>query len=167
MGALALFGVPPEEYWPYDTTKFDREPPTFCYAFAQSYQAIKFYRLEDPPNTPKDSLLNRIKTNLAAGLPSMPSVFGFTVYSSPCPGRYDWTVVAVEGDESALKISRTARPPDPDAVPPPPGRGTDQLFEIRAKSPGCAVVRLEQRRPFAPEESPIDERVLDATVGVS
>jgi C1A family cysteine protease len=78
MGALALFGVPPEEYWPYDVTKFDREPPTFCYAFAQSYQAIKFYRL-DPPNTPKDSLLNRIKTNLSASLPSM---FGFTVYSS-------------------------------------------------------------------------------------
>ena len=78
MGALALFGVPPEEYWPYDVAKFDREPPTFCYAFAQSYQAIKYYRL-DPPNTPKEMVLSRIKANLSANLPSM---FGFTVYSS-------------------------------------------------------------------------------------
>ena len=78
MGALVLFGVPPEEYWPYNIAEFDMEPPPFCYAFAQNYQAIKFYRL-DPPNTSKDSLLDRIKTNLAANLPSM---FGFTVYSS-------------------------------------------------------------------------------------
>jgi len=78
MGALALFGVPPEEYWPYNIKDFDVEPPAFCYGYAQSYQAIKYYRL-DPPGTAPDVLLNRIKTNLAAGLPSM---FGFTVYTS-------------------------------------------------------------------------------------
>ncbi len=78
MGALVLFGVPPEEYWPYIVADFDLEPPAFCYAFAQSYQAIKYYRL-DPPGTSPDVLLNRIKTNLSAGLPSM---FGFTVYTS-------------------------------------------------------------------------------------
>ena len=78
MGALVLFGVPPEEYWPYVTADFDKEPPAFCYAFAQSFQAISYYRL-DPSGTPKDKLLNRIKTNLSGGLPSM---FGFTVYSS-------------------------------------------------------------------------------------
>ncbi len=78
MGALTLFGVPPEEYWPYNVEDFDVEPPAFCYGFAQNYQAIKYYRL-DPPGTSPVDLLNRIKTNLAAGLPSM---FGFTVYSS-------------------------------------------------------------------------------------
>lgn len=78
MGALALFGVPPEEYWPYNVKDFDVEPPAFCYGFAQNYQAIKYYRL-DPPGTSADVLLNRIKSNLGAGLPSM---FGFTVYSS-------------------------------------------------------------------------------------
>lgn len=78
MAALALFGVPPENYWPYDIAKFDEEPPPFCYAFAQNYQAIEYYRL-DSSGTSFDELLNRIKTNLAAGLPSM---FGFTVYSS-------------------------------------------------------------------------------------
>jgi len=78
MGALVLFGVPPEEYWPYVIADFDKEPSAFCYAFAQNYQAISYYRL-DPSGTAKDVLLTRIKTNLAAGLPSM---FGFTVYSS-------------------------------------------------------------------------------------
>ncbi|MCU0568654.1 MAG: hypothetical protein MUF49_18910 [Oculatellaceae cyanobacterium Prado106] len=80
MGALALFGVPPEEYWPYtdDSKKFDEEPPAFCYAFAQNYQAIKYFRL-DPPDCPLDKVLIRIKTNLAAGLPLM---FGFSVYDS-------------------------------------------------------------------------------------
>jgi len=49
MGAMVLFGVPPEEYWPYtdDEEEFDREPPAFCYAFAQNYQAITYFR-HDP-----------------------------------------------------------------------------------------------------------------------
>jgi len=78
MGALVLFGVPPEEYWPYKIADFDKEPPAFCYAFAQAYQAMNYYRL-DPPGTAPADLLNRIKTNLSASLPAM---FGFTVYSS-------------------------------------------------------------------------------------
>ncbi len=78
MGALVLFGVPPEEYWRYVIPDFDKEPPAFCYAFAQSYQAITYYRL-DPFGPPKNVLLDRIKTYLSAGLPSM---FGLTVFSS-------------------------------------------------------------------------------------
>ncbi len=78
MGAMVLFGVPPEEYWPYLIADFDKEPTAFCYAFAQDYQTIKYFR-HDPPGTAKPDLLNSIKTNLASGLPSM---FGFTVYSS-------------------------------------------------------------------------------------
>ncbi len=78
MQALVAFGVPPEEYWPYDIGQFDIEPSAFCYAFAQDYKAIQYYRL-DPAGTRPDELLLRIKTNLSAGLPSM---FGFTVFSS-------------------------------------------------------------------------------------
>jgi C1A family cysteine protease len=78
MGALTLFGLPPEEYWPYNPADFEKEPPAFCYAFAQNYQAISFYRF-DPPGTSASNLLKQIKANLAASLPSM---FGFTVYSS-------------------------------------------------------------------------------------
>lgn len=78
MGALTLFGVPPEEYWPYDVDGFDEEPPAFCYAFAQNYQSVKYLRL-DPPGTDGKGLLAQIKGNLAAGMPAM---FGFTCYSS-------------------------------------------------------------------------------------
>ncbi len=82
MGALVLFGVPPEEYWPYKTADYEKEPPAFCYAFAQNYQAINYYRL-DPPEITKSALLTKIKTNLAGNLPSM---FGFTVFSSYTQG---------------------------------------------------------------------------------
>jgi C1A family cysteine protease len=78
MGALVLFGVPPEEYWPYVVDDYEKEPSGFCYAFAQNYQAISYYRL-DPPGTSATALLDQIKTNLAA---SLPAIFGFTVYNS-------------------------------------------------------------------------------------
>lgn len=118
MGALVLFGVPPEEYWPYNVEDFDVEPPAFCYSFAQNYQAIKYYRL-DPPGTSPEALLNRIKANLAAGLPSM---FGFTVYTSiaqadgndgkipyPTPGERieGGHAVAAFGYDDTMKIKNT------------------------------------------------------------
>lgn len=77
MGALVLFGVPPEEYWPYKIADFDKEPPAFCYSFAQNYQAIKYLRLDSGV---KESLLvKKLKTYLNQGIPS---IFGFTVYDS-------------------------------------------------------------------------------------
>lgn len=78
MGALALFGVVPEEYWPYVASDFDKEPSAFCYSFAQNYQAITYYKVDKPLAKPEE-ILNAIKTNLAAGIPAM---FGITVYSS-------------------------------------------------------------------------------------
>jgi C1A family cysteine protease len=80
IGAMVLFGVPPEEYWPYSDSpeRFDAEPPAFCYSFAQNYKTIKYYR-HDPPSASAGAVLQRLKTYLAAGHPAM---FGFTVYSS-------------------------------------------------------------------------------------
>ena len=45
MGAMVLFGVPPEEYWAYSDQgdKFDQEPSSFCYALAQNYQTLKYF----------------------------------------------------------------------------------------------------------------------------
>lgn len=79
MQAMVLFGIPPEEHWPYDIAAFDVEPTPFCYAFAQNYRSIQYYRLDPPGQEDPEPLLARIKTNLAAKLPSM---FGFTVYAS-------------------------------------------------------------------------------------
>jgi len=80
MGAMVLFGVPPEEYWPYreDEKEFDQEPPAFCYAFAQNYQTVKYFR-HDPPETKAEEILRKVKAYLFKGHPAM---FGFTVYSS-------------------------------------------------------------------------------------
>ena len=80
IGAMVLFGVPPEEYWPYSDAaeNFDSEPPAFCYSFAQNYKTIKYYR-HDPPSAAPGDVLNQMRTYLAAGHPAM---FGFTVYSS-------------------------------------------------------------------------------------
>lgn len=120
MGALVLFGVPPEEYWPYRVTNFDKEPSAFCYAFAQNYQPMSYYRL-DPPGTTPNELLTRIKTNLAAGLPSM---FGFTVYSSivqandtdgkiPYPTKGDKIegghAIVAAGYDDKMKIKNTSQ----------------------------------------------------------
>lgn len=78
MKAMALFGVPPEDYCPYKTENFDEEPGPFCYAFASNYQSINYYRL-DLPGLSRKMLLDQIKTNIAKEQPTM---FGFTVYSS-------------------------------------------------------------------------------------
>ncbi len=78
MGAMAMFGIPLEKYWPYVTAKFDVEPSAFLYNFGENYKALQYVRL-DPPGTSSSTLLANIKTNIAAGIPSM---FGFTVYDS-------------------------------------------------------------------------------------
>ncbi len=128
MGAMALFGVPPERYWRYTTARpgpvapqpeahFDLEPPAFCYQFADAFKAIRYFRL-DQAGISMDNLRDRIKAYIAAGLPSM---FGFTVYSSinqagttgkipfPCPGEGvagGHAVVAVGYDDS-IRIENT------------------------------------------------------------
>jgi len=84
MKAMVLFGVPPEKYWAYKISRYEEEPTSFCYAFAQSYQAVKYYRL-DPPGTDPTKALSEIKKSLAAQFPVM---FGFSVYTS-MPGVGD------------------------------------------------------------------------------
>jgi C1A family cysteine protease len=118
MAALVLFGLPPEKYWPYIVANFDNEPSSFLYAFAENFKSISYYRL-DPSGTTPLNLLSRIKLYLAAGLPSM---FGFTVYSSytqanqtgkfpyPMPGESvvgGHAIVAV-GYDDTMKIKNTS-----------------------------------------------------------
>jgi C1A family cysteine protease len=93
--AMVVFGVPPDTYWRYDNVNFDDEPTPFCYSFAQNYQALNYFRL-DQQDVMGDELLVRIKIALAAGFPC---AFGFTLHESiyddfnvkrgyiPYPGR--------------------------------------------------------------------------------
>lgn len=78
MGALALIGVAPEQFWPYDISTFDEEPSGFLYALAHNYEALKYYRLDPAGSTPADTLAT-VKGSLAAKIPCM---FGWSVYSS-------------------------------------------------------------------------------------
>jgi C1A family cysteine protease len=108
MGAMTLFGVPPEEFWPYtdSETEFDLEPPAFCYSFAQNYQALTYYRL-DPPNVESAPLLASIKAHLASQLPA---IFGFAVYGSIVEasesGRIPFPVAGdrVEGGHAVMAV---------------------------------------------------------------
>jgi C1A family cysteine protease len=85
MQALAMFGAPPEEYWPYYAPLVDVEPSAFHYSFASNYRALTYYRC-DPPRTTEDELLDRIKSHLHANLPLM---FGFIVFPSSFQALYN------------------------------------------------------------------------------
>ncbi|MEO8086880.1 MAG: C1 family peptidase [Bacteroidota bacterium] len=117
MGAMALFGIPPEEFWPYDINNFDEEPSSFCYAYGQNYQAISYCRLDQTGLTQAE-ILESIKLSTAAGLPAM---FGFTVYDSiyqaeatggiPFPTPTDEIIgghaVAIAGYDDNMSITNT------------------------------------------------------------
>ncbi len=167
MGAMVLFGVPPEEHWRYTDAPeaFDREPPAFCYAFAQNYQAIKYFR-HDPPGSKAADVLERIRAGLAAGHPAM---FGFTVYDSitqadatgriPFPGPRErieggHAVVAV-GYDDKMKIenrgggsgtggAKDARGTVRAAGAPRPGKGNILQGAVKAAGPtttGAFLIR--------------------------
>ena len=76
--ALRVFGVPPEESWPYDLSKLNEEPPAWCYSQARNYRASSYLKL-DRPNMTKRALLAQIKVFVYAGLPV---IFGFSIHES-------------------------------------------------------------------------------------
>lgn len=78
MAAMALFGLPPEKYWPYVEDQFNTEPTAFMYSYAQNFQAVLYYRV-DAKGLRGQPLLDKIKDNLRNGLPM---IFGFTCFTS-------------------------------------------------------------------------------------
>ena len=98
MGAMRIFGVPPEEHWPYQIADYDKEPPAYCYAYAQNFQAMWYYRL-DPAGTNPSDLLATVKSLVARGLPAM---FGFTVFDSISQARPDGKIPFPSRGEKVL-----------------------------------------------------------------
>lgn len=96
--ALRLFGVPPEEYWPYDPEQFDVEPAAFHYAFGANYKATKFARLDQYDLPPKD-VLCEIKRQIAQG---QTVAFGFSVFESIKSPRVLGEVPFPEGKTAKL-----------------------------------------------------------------
>jgi C1A family cysteine protease len=70
--------APPEEWWPYNPSLLDVEPPAYCYGLAANYKAQTYFRL-DPAGVSREELLVRIKTALVANFPLM---FGFIIFPS-------------------------------------------------------------------------------------
>jgi C1A family cysteine protease len=121
MGALVLCGIADEKFWPYTDADpaFDQEPPSFVYAVANNYQAVRYF-CHDPlgANVPASSVLDSVKNYLAAGVPSMFGFYGFPSFESsdvlggipyPCPGEQaEWghAIVAV-GYDDRKKITNT------------------------------------------------------------
>jgi len=118
-----LVGNDTEKYWRYVISDFDVEPSAFLYTFGQSFQAIRYFRL-DPPGTAKSALLDKIKYLISAKFPSM---FGFTVYNSisqasstgmipfPVPGDKavgGHAIVAVGFDDGKIVWNRHPFRPD-------------------------------------------------------
>jgi C1A family cysteine protease len=115
MGALVLCGIPDEKYWPYTDAdpQFDQEPPSFVYAVADNYKAVRFF-CHDPAgsNLPGKTVLENVKKYLAAGIPSIFGFWGFASFEStdvsggipyPCPNeRAQWghAIVAVGYDNN-------------------------------------------------------------------
>ena len=118
LGNESFCGVPPEKYWMYTDKDpdFDKEPPSFVYAIADNYEALKYF-CHDPigKNMPPTTILVNIKKHLAAGVPSMFGFFGFSSFDQsnimggipyPCPGEQaEWghAIVAV-GYDNKIKI---------------------------------------------------------------
>lgn len=98
IGALALFGAPPERFCPYEPELYDEEPSAFCYTLGQNFQAISYYRL-DPPGTSAQAVLDAVKRHLSS---EMPSMFGFTVYSSISKAAATGDIPFPSGTESVV-----------------------------------------------------------------
>jgi len=121
IGSITLFGVPPERYWPYNIPDFDKEPPAFVYALANDYQAMKYF-CHDPlgANVPTPTVVQSIKTYLAAGVPSVFGFWGFDSFNDtnvkggipfPCPNETEakWghaTVAVGYDDKKKIKNTR-------------------------------------------------------------
>lgn len=120
MGAIALCGVAPEEYWKYTDSDpdFDLEPPSFVYSIAKKYEACKYF-CHDPLTTRPDpsAVLDNVKRYLAAGVPAMFGFYGFSSFEQtsipggiafPCKDeRPEWghAVVAVGYDDNVNVIN--------------------------------------------------------------
>ena len=121
MGALVLCGIPDEKYWPYTDAdpEFDREPPSFVYAVADNYKAVRFF-CHDPSgaNLPGKTVLDNVKKYLVAGIPSMFGFWGFPSFENadvkggipyPCPdeqAQWGHAIIAV-GYDDGKKIKNT------------------------------------------------------------
>lgn len=76
MGALRIFGAPPEEMWPFDLNQMEAEPPARAYAMADDFRGTSYLRI-DAQGVLLDEALSTTKAMIAL---KVPVLCGFTVY---------------------------------------------------------------------------------------
>ena len=125
MGALVLFGVPHEKYFPYTDKKerVDEEPSAFIYGMADNFEALEYF-CHDPKgaNKPGSEVLYTVKKYIAAGAPSMFGFYGFPSFGHsnvaggiPFPGNNEkaqWghaIVACGYDDEKVIKNTKTGQ----------------------------------------------------------
>lgn len=104
MKALAIFGVPPEEVYPYEVEKLDEEPSAFCYTYAARYRAIEYHRI-DAQNRTKPVVLQQLKANIAASFPVM---FTMIFYPGCKEQALDTGKIPYPSDAEIEKFGRSA-----------------------------------------------------------
>jgi len=73
--AIRIFGVPPEQEWPYIPDRIEDEPEGYHYSFASNFKAVVYTRL-DSVGLEGTAVLDNVKRSLLDGFPV---VFGFPV----------------------------------------------------------------------------------------
>ena len=108
LGAMRLFGIPYEEYWPYndDPNLFDKMPDPWLWSFAQNFQSIKQFRVDFSPDG--DDNIQRMKEYLTKGFVLN---FGFVVFTSQIDARSNGGIIPypsigekVEGGHAVLIV---------------------------------------------------------------
>lgn len=84
MHVLRRIGVPEENYYPYDTTKFTQAPDSFAYNFADEFRSISNWRL-DVDGIKSDELVALIEKMLTFGISI---AFGMSVYQKAWSQSY-------------------------------------------------------------------------------
>ena len=81
------------------------------------------------------------------------------------PGRgtagYVWVVAVSPADGDVVGVSESE---GGDGDVGPPGASREHSFVLAARSPGRAVVRFEQRRPWEPDAEPLESRDVEVVV---
>ena len=100
---LTQVGVPPEEYWPYDTEHFGLDPNPFVHSLAKPPVGHRYFRISELGND-GDCNWNNVRSFLAAGFPL---VFGFSVPQSlsidpDIPFRPDFD--SIHGGQCAVAV---------------------------------------------------------------
>ena len=73
--AMKCCGIPPEEYWPYESRRLEMPPDGFLYSFVEPYRSLTYVRLDHRNEFGSDNL-RTVKAFLAAGFPA---AFGLAV----------------------------------------------------------------------------------------